>query len=186
MALLKVKQENVEAALMVADEKTKPVLEALFGIKKDGPVWERVKSYEDACRELKKNPEDFSGLSIDEIAYRKLKMISEAWWEGEVPMPDGTGSKTYYYPVFCLYTQSEVNNMSKEEKESRTLLTGALLAGYAINGATAGFGYTTTNGRSSLAAARIGFRLCQNTAEKARRFGCQFIQLWADYLLIKK
>ncbi|MGV8135874.1 MAG: hypothetical protein AB2L20_11725 [Mangrovibacterium sp.] len=186
MTLLKVKQENVEAAMKLADEKTKPILEALFGIKKQGTIYERVKCYEDACRELKKNPEDFSGLPIDEIAYRKLKTISEALWEGEFPEPDGTGDKYFYFPWFYLYTQDEVDNMTEEEKEEKALLYGALFSGTADLGTPAGFGYTITHNRSSLAAAYTGFRLCQMTDDKARYFGRQFIQIWADYLLIKK
>ena len=59
---------------------------------------------------------------------------------------------------------------------------GALLAANANNGANAGFGCLNANNRSSLANACIGFRLCQETEEKAEYFGKQFIQLWADYL----
>ena len=39
---------------------------------------------------------------------------------------------------------------------------GALLSAYAVAGANAGFGYLTTNYRSSYASASIGFRLCRN------------------------
>jgi hypothetical protein len=59
---------------------------------------------------------------------------------------------------------------------------GALLSAAADNGAYAGFGYLTATIRSSTAAARIGFRLCQETEEKAKYFGQQFIELWAEYL----
>ena len=30
--------------------------------------------------------------------------------------------------------------------------------------------------------ANFGFRLCQETEEKARYFGTQFVELWAEYL----
>jgi hypothetical protein len=59
---------------------------------------------------------------------------------------------------------------------------GALLSANAGNGATAGFGYLNANGRSSYAYALLGFRLCQETEEKAKYFGQQFIELWAEYL----
>lgn len=49
-------------------------------------------------------------------------------------------------------------------------------------GATAGFGFLTANHRSSSASASLGFRLCQETEEKAKYFGQQFIELWAEYL----
>ena len=59
---------------------------------------------------------------------------------------------------------------------------GALLSAGAGHGATAGFGYLGANHRSSYADAHIGFRLCQETEEKAKYFGQQFIELWAEYL----
>ena len=34
----------------------------------------------------------------------------------------------------------------------------------------------------SVAYANIGFRLCQETEEKALYFGQQFVELWAEYL----
>ena len=59
---------------------------------------------------------------------------------------------------------------------------GALLSAYASSGAYAGFGYLTASARSSSAHATLGFRLCQETEEKAKYFGQQFIELWAEYL----
>lgn len=59
---------------------------------------------------------------------------------------------------------------------------GALLSAAAHYGASAGFGYLNAHNRSSNAAASIGFRLCQETEEKAKYFGQQFIELWAEYL----
>lgn len=59
---------------------------------------------------------------------------------------------------------------------------GALLSANALHGAIAGFGFLFANHRSSDAYAYIGFRLCQETEEKAKYFGQQFIELWAEYL----
>ena len=59
---------------------------------------------------------------------------------------------------------------------------GALVSAYAYYGAGAGFGCLDAGSRSSDAAANIGFRLCQETEEKAKYFGQQFIELWAEYL----
>ena len=59
---------------------------------------------------------------------------------------------------------------------------GALLSALATLGAYAGFGYLSAVARSSSAYAYIGFRLCQETEEKAKYFGQQFIELWAEYL----
>ena len=52
----------------------------------------------------------------------------------------------------------------------------------ATDGAGAGFGCLDANLRSSYAGAGVGFRLCQETEEKAKYFGQQFIELWAEYL----
>ena len=59
---------------------------------------------------------------------------------------------------------------------------GALLSANADYGAIAGFGYLYATNRSSYASAPLGFRLCQETEEKAKYFGQQFIELWAEYL----
>jgi hypothetical protein len=59
---------------------------------------------------------------------------------------------------------------------------GALLSADAGGGATAGFGCLFATYRSSTAYATVGFRLCQETEEKAKYFGQQFIELWAEYL----
>ena len=59
---------------------------------------------------------------------------------------------------------------------------GALLSARASGGALAGFGSLNAYVRSSSANALLGFRLCQETEEKAKYFGQQFIELWAEYL----
>ena len=59
---------------------------------------------------------------------------------------------------------------------------GALLSADASYGAGAGFGFLLAHSRSSHASAYVGFRLCQETEEKAKYFGQQFIELWAEYL----
>ena len=59
---------------------------------------------------------------------------------------------------------------------------GAFLSAAAYGGAGAGFGFLYAYHRSSYANAHFGFRLCQETEEKAKYFGQQFIELWAEYL----
>ena len=106
----------------------------------------------------------------------KLETISRALWGRNFqPKPDGEGSKVYWYPWFALWTKKEVEDMNPEQR-------GALLSAYASNGAHAGFGCLDASIRSSYAYASVGFRLCQETEEKAKYFGQQFIELWAEYL----
>ena len=57
-----------------------------------------------------------------------------------------------------------------------------LLGAGANGGANAGFGSLNASYRSSASNATIGFRLCQETEEKAKYFGIQFKEIWADYL----
>ena len=67
-------------------------------IDKPEKVTDRIKTFEDACSELKVNP-TFTGLTIDEIAYRKLKIIAIVLNEGW--KPDWSDSNEYkYYPYF--------------------------------------------------------------------------------------
>lgn len=65
--------------------------------------------------------------------------------------------------------------MSEEDR-------GALLGAGTNGGANAGFGFLSAYYRSSGADATIGLRLCQETEEKAKYFGVQFKEIWADYL----
>ena len=198
-------ENNLQAAYQVAnenggDERMIRLLDALTGKTTANPNkpslddYTTIKTYEDACEALDENPilsenrekalcAEFpdhwdyrQNMPKHIIALMKLETISRALWGRDFqPQPDGEGSQILWYPWFALYTQDEVDRMADEDR-------GALLAADAINGATAGFGCLSTNTRSSTAPARIGFRLCQETEDKARYFGKQFINLWAEYL----
>lgn len=193
-----VTEVEVEAALKAAkSQEVKDVLAALFCKPENKPNlddYKSIKSYEDACEALDLTPiySDKSKRAICEhinnhwdyrqelpkhiMALMKLEVISRALWGRDwEPKPDAEGSKVFWWPWFALYTQAEIDNMSDEDKA-------ALLAGLAYSGAYAGFGVLTTYNRSSYATAHFGFRLCQQTEEKAEYFGKQFKELWADYL----
>lgn len=193
MKKIEIEKSKLEAAFSVACGNTKTVLLALFGEeavkpgKPDYSDYRNIKTYEDACAALGVDPINETDESLDDLITRgviaprhialiKLETISRALWGKDFePIPDTEGSKIYYFPWFYLYTQSEIDNMDGEER-------GALLSAHAGYGATAGFGYLNTGIRSSHSLAHIGFRLCQETGEKAVYFGNQFIKLWAEYL----
>ncbi len=139
--------------------------------------YKTIRTYEDACKALGEPIfEDPNNLPNHIIALMKLETISRALWGRNFqPKPDGEGSKVYWYPWFALWTKKEVEDMNPEQR-------GALLSANATDGASAGFGYLYASDRSSDAYANIGFRLCQETEEKAKYFGQQFIELWAEYL----
>ena len=193
---LTINKERVAEVYQNASAETREALIALFGdesnfIDKSKPTlddYTTIKTYEDACEALGEEPLPYEpnpimtlyGIDYEVppyiIALMKLETISRALW-GRTwkPEPDADGTKWYYYPLFALYTQSEIDNMDEEKR-------GGLLSAVAIYGANAGFGTLYSTGRSAYADASSGFRLCQETSEKAEYFGKQFIELWAEYL----
>ena len=184
MKVIEVTEKEVKAAFDAAkSDEVKNVLAALFckpedRVKPSLDDYKSIKTYEDACEALGEEPVGDLGDHVDKhiIALIKLETISRALcgkdWQ---PKPDPDGSKYFYYPWFALYTQSEMDSMNEEDR-------GALLGAYANTGAHAGFGYLRANTRSSSSSASVGFRLCQETEEKAKYFGIQFKEIWADYL----
>ncbi|HEY5591552.1 MAG TPA: hypothetical protein VIK55_11105 [Paludibacter sp.] len=99
--------EESEARSMhkTATPEFKKLLETTFGKEFfSTKITDRIKSYEDACEELGISPwteKDFStsGLTPDEVTYRKIKTITQALNEGW--KADWTDSNQYkYYPWF--------------------------------------------------------------------------------------
>lgn len=185
MKVIEVTEKEVKAAFDAAkSDEVKNVLAALFckpedRVKPSLDDYNSIKTYEDACEALGEEPVEGSlGDHVDKhiIALIKLETISRALWGNDwQPKPDPDGSKFFYYPWFALYTQFEMNSMSEEDR-------GALLGANALNGAYVGFGCLSAFIRSSNSNATLGVRLCQETEEKAKYFGIQFKEIWADYL----
>ena len=201
---IQIEKEKVQAAYKDACDGVKEMLIKMFGkevceaAKPTLDDYKTIKSYEDACEVLGLTPilsenrnkalcaqfpdhYDFrQNMPKHIIALMKLEIISRALWGKDFqPKPDAEGKEIYWYPWFALYTKKEMEEMSEEKRKS---LRGALLAGRARAGADAGFGCLGTHNRSSYSGAYLGFRLCQETPEKAEYFGKQFIELWAEYL----
>lgn len=190
-----INKEKVAEVYQNASAETKEALKALFGNEiefKRKPTlddYTTIKTYEDACEALGMVPilnqsdyelTDDNGYMVyfppHIIALMKLETISRALWgKYWMPEPDADGSKLFYYPVFALYTQQEIEDMDEDER-------GGLLSANAVGGAVAGFGFLYTSPRSSYSGAHSGFCLCQETREKALYFGKQFVELWAEYL----
>ena len=200
MCKIEIEKKNVEAAYKVADENGKKLLDALFGkaAKANTPNlddYKSIKTYEDACEALGLTP-IYSDENVDRAVcehindhwdYRqdlpkhikallKLETIAKALWgRNWEPKPDASGDTWFWYPWFALWTEKEIQDLNKDQR-------GALLSADAHGGASAGFGSLDAFYRSSDAYAYFGFRLCQETEEKARYFGTQFVELWAEYL----
>lgn len=106
-------------------------------------IMERVKTFEDACRELgEEHPfvRSYNGYTnnihennkndTDILAYLKLRIICAALNEGWEPQ--FTEDEWRYYPWFWLYTQKEINDMDEDEKTDRRLMsTGEYQTGHA-------------------------------------------------------
>lgn len=140
-------------------------------------ITDRVKSYEDACKELGIESMNFDGLTKDEIAYRKLKVIAKALRGGR--FPDIEKEEWVYYPVFFVYSKTELDSMSEKEIQEKQITRFGGLANY---GAHACWRYAITTNRFSFACATHGFRLCVFSREDAKYFGRQFIDIWGEYL----
>lgn len=179
--VIEVTENDVKAAFQAAKtDEMKEVLAALF-CKREAPTldnYKTIKSYEDACEALGVSPIQPEKMNVSKhiVALMKLETISKALWGKDFdPKPDPKGEKCFWYPYFALYTQDEIEGLNEAQR-------GALLSASANGGTGAGFGSLFTNSRSSYAGAYLGFRLCQETEEKAQYFGTQFIELWAEYL----
>jgi hypothetical protein len=104
---LQIEESKAKSIYKMASAELKIMLEDTFG--KDffsKKITERIKTYEDACAILGIEPiadEVLLKLSFtkDEIAYRKLKTITEALNEGW--LPDWTNSNQYKYWPWFLY-----------------------------------------------------------------------------------
>lgn len=197
---MEIKIENAKAALKTADESVKKVLLDLLPELKETeaqtaanrPITERVKTFEDACRELGedhpfvlayqntnlRDPE-VAEENRDFLAYMKLRIIAAALNEGWEPQ--FTEDEWRWYPWFTLWTEEELSEKSEEWKADRHLIsTGDYSGDYA------GFASASSLPSPSSTAACFGSRLCFKSEALATYFGKQFISLWADFNMIKK
>lgn len=180
---VEIEESKLQTAYANACDGVKDFMESLFGKKVFEAAkptlddYKTIRTYEDACKALGEPIfEDPNNLPNHIIALMKLETISRALWgRNWQPQPDAEGNNVFWFPWFALWTKKEVEDMKPEQR-------GALLSASAIYGAGAGFGYLNATYRSSDAYAYLGFRLCQETEEKAKYFGQQFIELWAEYL----
>lgn len=151
-------------------------------------IKERVKTFEDACKELGDNHpfvlqyntlRDSGGNGIDVAdiaAYIKLRIITAALNEGWKPKFDGDECR--YYPWFDICTKEEYEELVKDEE---TLCRVPLRS---ISNANANGGLVCASAGSAgwSSSAFNGVRLAFKTKELAEYCGKQFIDIWADFL----
>lgn len=198
---IKVKRDDLQGLYQVltnypaiSKEQVQNEMHKVFGEETFKPkdIMERVKTFEDACRELGEDHpfvRSYNGYAnnihennkndTDILAYLKLRIICAALNEGWEPQ--FTEDEWRYYPWFTLWTEDELSEKSDEWKTDRHLIsTGEYQTDYA------GLVFAVSNGAPSSAAAGVGSRLCLKSDTLAVYCGKQFINIWADFCLIRK
>ena len=146
-------------------------------------VKERIKTFEDACREIGIDAEAWSrdkislGLEPDVLAFLKLRIIVKALNEGWEPQ--FIEDEYRYYPWFILYTGEEYNKLDEEEK-SRVVCRSSYYGASALGGVSC----ADAGSDSSYTDANIGVRLAFKTSELAAYCGRQFLDIWADFVFL--
>lgn len=161
----------------------------LVDVKDNRPITERVKTFEDACKELGEDHklvkqfkaiEDAISEDREAVAYFKLEIITAALNEGW--KPDFTNKEEYrYFPYFFLWTKEELEQKTDEWKDERNLQLW-IGSGDSSNGANYGLAYSYSNFTWSRADARISAQFAHKTNELANYSGKQFTELWANYI----
>lgn len=144
------------------------------------PIWERIKTVEDAIAITGMTlPDNIGDLPLDVQAMLKLRIICAAYNELKADQldqfPKFTTDEYRYYPWFLLYTQEEIDEMTEED---RSRVVGR--SHYNAN-ANAGVVYAGTNNAASDSNTNYGGRLCFKTEKLASECGKRFAKLWAQY-----
>lgn len=183
METLNIDKEKAINAYQEGSDEQRQVLEELFGVEtfRSKNVMERVKTFEDACRELGKDhpfvlayqntnlcDPEVADDNKDILACLKLRIITAALNEGWKPKL--TIGEYRYFPYFRLYSGEDIIRMSEEEQSSVVYLSSGSVS-YAYADDVSGYVY-----------AYFGSRLAFKTKELAEYAGKQFIKLYANYL----
>lgn len=182
---MEINENNIKAAYEEATESEKRLLSNLFPElllgRKD--VTERIKTFEDACRELGGNHSLVKEWTInnsiiespDLKAYMKLRIICAALNEGWEPQFKINEER--WFPWYYLWTEREI----REDSDERHMI---------IIGDKYQSEYTslvcTSDYLSVCTSVYIPFNLCLKSEALAEYCGKQFIDLWADFMLIPK
>lgn len=198
---IKVKRDDLQGLYQVltnypaiSKEQVQNEMHKVFGEETFKPkdIMERVKTFEDACRELGEDHpfvRSYNGYAnnihennkndTDILAYLKLRIICAALNEGWEPQ--FTEDEWRYYPWFTLWTEDELSEKSDEWKTDRHLIsTGEYQTDYA------GLVFAYSDIAPSCTTAFVGSRLCLKSDTLAVYCGKQFINIWADFCLIRK
>ena len=196
---MEIKEKNVIAAYRSADDNGKNMLKVMFpdfNFENDNrPVTERIKTFDDVLREIedmvdnkgdntaKRLLADYNGMESytpDLEAYIKLRLVVYAINEGWEPQ--FTQDEVRWYPWHFLWTAEELEDKDDDWRRKRALIP---VDSYQQEG-WAGFSYALSNCAPSYTFTSFGSRLCCKDEITARHAATAFIDLWADFKLIRK
>ena len=159
------------------------------------PVTERIKTFEDARKEVGRlaeggnevlanllcdyEPNADNILTKSTLAYMKLCIIAAALNEGWEP--HFTTDEDRWYPWFFLYTQEDIDKMNEEKKKKLWLFGGA-----SADGASCGLASASSYPAWSGSGASVSARLAVKSESLANYFGQQFIDIWSDYVALPR
>ena len=158
MITLQISEQQARKMYSTASKELKEILEASCSKEVlSGSIMDRVKTFEDACKELGRQPynEDSLmklGLTENDIAYQKMVVIVEALNEG-------------WKPDVC---NSDVERWCPWFKP---------------NGSASSFAFFASYSYHEYASAGSGSRLALKSEQLANYCGKQFLELWKEMLL---
>lgn len=178
-------KEQKDAAYKAAEKNDiKGVLTAIFGEtqeKDNRPVIERVKTFEDAVKELGDNhplvniydtiTNEYSEDEMKPVVdYIKVCIIVAALNEGWVPQ--FVEGEERWYPWFWLYTNKEMAEMDEAKRATCRVVGRASSNANAFGGLACAYAYNASSYSNTYNGARLAFR----TEELAEYAGKQFIE----------
>ena len=183
-----INKDKLLAAYNGASDEQKQLLESMYGKDtfKSENVMDRIKTFEDACKELGdihsfvvafKIAEANGAFGPDVIAYLKLRIICAALNEGW--KPQFTEDEYRWYPLFTLWKEEELKDKSEEWKAGKKLW---LFGGSSLNASACGLASAGSSGAWTNSDSDDSARLAVKSEELADYFGKQFIDIWADFL----
>lgn len=149
--------------------------------KDNRPITERIKTFEDACKELgEEHPfvKEWSYwqgcCSVDLAAYLKVRIIVAALNEGWTPKFEN--GEWRYAPWYELLTNEEIEELDEDEKKNVCRVVGRASSHASAHG---GLVYSHANYVSTISSTLHGSRLAFKTKELAEYAGKQFIEIFA-------
>ena len=158
MITLQISEQQARKMYSTASKELKEILEASCSKEVlSGSIMDRVKTFEDACKELGRQPYNVDrlmklGITKNEIAYQKMVVIVEALNEGCKPEVCNSGVERWY-PWFK------------------------------PNGSPSSFAFRGSFYDCEGASAGSGSRLALKSEQLANYCGKQFLELWKEILL---